>query len=214
MAGPRVTDQPVASVRDRVVQAAARLFAERGFESTSVREIVEAAGVTKGGLYHYFDSKDALLSEIYSRVLRMQANRLETLAESGLPLPQRVHAIIADVVATSIAHLDDAVVFFQSVHLLEAEKQAQVRAERRRYHERFRALVEEGQRSGVFLADVPADIVVNYHFGAIHRLGMWYHPEGSLSGEQVSRYFADLMLRSLLPSGPDASAGGLEREVS
>jgi hypothetical protein len=124
---------------------------------------------------------------------------METIAESGLPLPQRVHAIIADVVATSIANLDDAVVFFQSVHLLEAAKQADVRAERRRYHERFRALVEEGQRSGVFRADVPADIVVNYHFGAIHRLGMWYHPDGSLSGEQVGRYFADLMLGSLHP---------------
>jgi AcrR family transcriptional regulator len=199
MAVTRVADQPVAPVRDRLVQAAARLFAEKGFEATTVRQIVEAAGVTKGGLYHYFDSKDALLYEIYSRMLRMQANRMETIAESGLPLPQRVHAIIADVVATSIANLDDAVVFFQSVHLLEAGKQADVRAERRLYHERFRALVEEGQRSGVFRADVPADIVVNYHFGAIHRLGMWYHPDGSLSGEQVGLYFANLMLGSLLP---------------
>ncbi|HEV7976348.1 TetR/AcrR family transcriptional regulator [Amycolatopsis sp.] len=199
-----VADQPVASVRDRLVQVAARLFAEKGFEATTVRQIVETAGVTKGGLYHYFDSKDALLYEIYSRMLRMQASRMETIADSGLALPQRIHAIIADVVATSIANLDDAVVFFQSMHLLEAEKQADVRAERRRYHERFRSLVEEGQRDGVFRADVPADIVVNYHFGAIHRLGMWYHPDGAFSGEQVGLYFANLMLGSLLP--PTTSA--------
>jgi AcrR family transcriptional regulator len=190
----------VTSVRDRIVQAAARLFAEKGFESTTVRQIVEVAGVTKGGLYHYFDSKDALLNEIYVRMLRMQASRMRTIAESGLPLPQRVHAIIADVVATSIANLDDAVVFFQSVHLLDPGKQAEVRAERRQYHERFRELIEEGQHTGVFRADVPADIIVNYHFGAIHRLGMWYHPGGSLSGEQVGRHFANLMLRSLHPS--------------
>jgi hypothetical protein len=41
--------------------------------------------------------------------------------------------------------------------------------------------------------------VINYHFGAIHRLGMWYHADGELSGEQVGTHFADLMLRSLRP---------------
>ena len=47
--------------------------------------------------------------------------------------------------------------------------------------------------------DVPADLAINYHFGAIHRLGMWYHADGELSGEQVGKHFADLMLRSLRP---------------
>jgi AcrR family transcriptional regulator len=186
-------------VRDRVMRAAVRLFAEKGFEATTVREIVEEAGVTKGGLYHYFESKDDLLLEIYTAMLRMQAQRMRTIAESDLPLPERLHAIIADVVTTSIADLDAATVFFQSFPLLEKPKQIQVRAERRRYHERVRALVEEGQRAGIFRGDVPADLVINYHYGAIHRLHMWYHAEGELSGEQVGEHFANLMLRSLRP---------------
>ena len=186
-------------VRDKVVRAAVRLFAEKGFEATTVREIVEEAGVTKGGLYHYFESKDDLLFEIYTAMLRMQTRRMVTIAESDLPLPERLHAIIADVVVTSIADLDAATVFFQSFPLLEKSKQVQVRAERRTYHERVRDLVAEGQVAGVFRADVPADLVINYHFGAIHRLGMWYHADGELSGEQVGKHFADLMLRSLRP---------------
>src|SRR3954463_2105524 len=96
--------------REKGVRAAVRLFAEKGFEATSVREIVEAAGVTKGGLYHYFESKGDLLFEIYAAMLRMQTRGVATTAESHLPLPERLHAIVADVVVTSIADLDAATV--------------------------------------------------------------------------------------------------------
>lgn len=200
MAAPRVDTADI-PVRDRLLHAASTLFAERGFAETSIREIVEAAGVTKGGLYHYFDSKDALLSAIHDRMLTMQIARMNTIADAtDLSLTERLHAIFADVVETSIANLDDAMVFFQSMHLLAPEHQARVRAERRRYHERLRDLVAEGQRTGEFRDDIPAAVVIHYHFGALHRLGTWYHPDGSLSAEQVGEYFADLLVRSLAPT--------------
>ena len=60
------------NVRDQVAQAAVELFAEKGYANTSVQEVVERAGVTKGAMYHYFGSKDDLLYEIYARVLREQ----------------------------------------------------------------------------------------------------------------------------------------------
>lgn len=190
------TDSPV---RERVMRAAIALFATKGFGATSVREIADAAGVTKGGVYHYFESKDDLLYEVHTRMLRMQTSRMNTIADDDSPLPERLHAIIADVVETTIANLDEAVVFFQSVHLLAADRQAQVRAERRRYHERVRELVLQGQGEGVFRADVPADLVVHYHFGAIHRLGMWYRADGPMTAEQVGTHFADMVLASLRP---------------
>ncbi|HWM40698.1 MAG TPA: helix-turn-helix domain-containing protein, partial [Streptomyces sp.] len=55
----------VPPVPQRLMAAATRLFSEQGYDRTSVQEIVEAAGVTKGALYHYFGSKDDLLHEIY-----------------------------------------------------------------------------------------------------------------------------------------------------
>lgn len=187
------------TVPQRLVAVARRLFAEKGFDRTSVQEIVEAAGVTKGAMYHYFGSKDDLLHEIYARVLRLQSDRLAAIADSDEPLAQRLHAAAVDVVVTSTANLDDTKIFFRSMHQLSPEKQREVRAERRRYHERFRALVEEGQRSGVFRDDVPADLVVDYFFGAVHHLGTWFRADGPLSGRQVGEYFADLLLASLRP---------------
>ncbi|MEU4829611.1 TetR/AcrR family transcriptional regulator [Streptosporangium sp. NPDC023615] len=186
-------------VRQRLLGEATRLFAERGFESTSVQEVVSAAGVTKGAMYHYFDSKDDLLHEIYGRVLRMQMERLTRIADGFGPVPERLHAAAADVVTTTVENLDDSKIFFRSMHLLAPDTRKVVRAERRNYHERFRDLVVEGQREGTFRDDIPADIVVDFFFGSVHHLGTWYSTDGPLSGSELGTHFADLLLASLRP---------------
>ncbi|MGA5577525.1 TetR/AcrR family transcriptional regulator [Streptomyces koyangensis] len=185
----------------RLLAAATRLFADQGYDRTSVQEIVEAAGVTKGALYHYFGSKEDLLHEVYARLLRLQQERLDMYAGSQEPVEERLRAAAADVVVTTIENLDDASIFFRSIHQLSPEKNKQVRAERRRYHERFRALVEEGQQAGVFTRDIPADLVVDYHFGSIHHLSTWYRPDGPLTPQQVATHLADLLLRALTHPG-------------
>ncbi|WP_423360840.1 TetR/AcrR family transcriptional regulator [Streptomyces albidoflavus] len=185
----------------RLLAAATRLFADQGYDRTSVQEIVEAAGVTKGALYHYFGSKEDLLQEVYARLLRLQQERLDMYAGSQEPVEERLRAAAADVVVTTIENLDDASIFFRSMHQLSPDKNKQVRAERRRYHERFRALVEEGQRAGVFTRDIPADLVVDYHFGSVHHLSTWYRPDGPLTPQQVATHLADLLLRALTHPG-------------
>lgn len=184
-------------VPQRLLAMATRLFAEQGFEMTSVQQIVDAAGVTKGAMYHYFGSKDDLLYEVYARLLRAQTVRMESAADSRAPVQERLRSVATDVVATTAANLDDTVIFFRSMHLLHPDKQAEVRAERRRYHERVRELIEEGQHDGVFRADKSADLVVDFFFGAVHHLGTWFRKDGELSGEQVGEQFADLLLSSL-----------------
>lgn len=186
-----------AAVPQRLLAEATRLFAERGYDRTSVQEIVEAAGVTKGALYHYFGSKDDLLHEIYGRVLRLQMQRLEAIAGKPDQVVDRLFEAAADVVVTSIANLDDTKIFFRSMHQLGPEKQKAVRADRRRYHEKFRALVEEGQAEGVFRAAVRPDLVVDYFFGSVHHLGTWYRHGGPLTAEQVGHDYADLLLHSV-----------------
>ncbi|RAG86644.1 TetR/AcrR family transcriptional regulator [Streptacidiphilus pinicola] len=186
-------------VQERLLAAASRLFAERGFAPTSVQDIVELAGVTKGAMYHYYASKDDLLQQIYTRLLLVQAQRLADIAETPGPVAERLRAAAADVVVTTLEHLDDAMVSFRSMHMLPADRQAQVRADRRRYHERFRALIEEGQSDGVFRADLPADLVTHQFFGGVHHLGSWYRADGELTPLAIGASFAELLLRSLQP---------------
>ena len=191
------TEEP--AVRRRLVEAAIRLFAEKGYESASVSEIVAAAGVTKGSMYHYFQAKDDLLLEIYDRVLAMQMDRLERLAAGpGTPV-DRLRAVAVDVVVTTVEQFDAATVFFRSMHLLEPGTRATVRARRRRYHERFRALVEEGQASGLLRTDVSADLAVHYFFGSVHHLLTWYRPDGPMNASQIGNAFAQLLIDGMAP---------------
>ena len=187
------------TVPQRLLNVARTLFAEKGFEGTSVQDVVVAAGVTKGAMYHYFSSKDDLLYEIYGRVLRMQMERLEKFVSQEGSVEERLHAAAADVVATTIENLDSTTIFFRSLHQLSEEKQKEIRRERRRYHETFRAMVFEGQQSGVFRDDISADLCVDFFFGSVHHLPMWWKPRGRLSGQEVGRSFADLFIAGLLP---------------
>nr|BFE82734.1 TetR/AcrR family transcriptional regulator [Planobispora longispora] len=189
-------------VRQRLLGEATRLFAERGFESTSVQEIVSAAGVTKGAMYHYFDSKDDLLHEIYARVLRLQTDRLNHFADAPGPVAERLHAAAADVVRTTVENLDDSKIFFRSMHLLAPDTRKSVRAERRVYHERFRDLVTEGQREGL-----PRRHPRRHRGRLLLRLGPpprhLVQPGGPISGAGLGAHFADLLLTSLRPEKPE-----------
>ncbi|MDN5915076.1 MAG: TetR/AcrR family transcriptional regulator [Pseudonocardia sp.] len=198
---PGLEEQNRGPAAQQLLAVAARLFAEHGFDRTSVADVVRAAGVTKGALYHYFSSKDDLLFEVYGRVLRMQLQRMEELAAGEGSVTQRVRAIAADVAATSIDNIDDTMIFWRSLHQLDAPHRAEVRGQRRKYHERFRALLEEGVRDGEIRADVPLDLVIDYFFGAVHHVTMWYRPSGTLRPQQVGQYFADLLMSSLRAEG-------------
>jgi len=84
----KILSQPVQenpAVRERLLAEALRLFTSRGFSATTVREIVEAAGVTKPVLYYYFGSKEGLYLEIMegiSRVFEQRVNELQMLPGS------------------------------------------------------------------------------------------------------------------------------------
>src|SRR6187397_218828 len=64
MSPARVLTSPLLTRRAEICRTAAQIFRERGYDATSVSDIARALGVTKAGLYHYFDSKEALLFEI------------------------------------------------------------------------------------------------------------------------------------------------------
>lgn len=194
--------QPTSELPGRLVDAATSLFAQRGFENTSVQDVCDAVGVTKGAMYYYFKSKDELLYEIYGRMLRLQMEHLVAVADSDLPLLERVRQIFSEVVVTSIAHMHQAVIFWRSLHQLNPEMQATVRNERRRYHQRFHALLVEGVDSGQIRTDISPDVIIDFFFGSVHHLSMWFKETGPLTSEEVGDQFAELMLSGIVVHPP------------
>jgi AcrR family transcriptional regulator len=185
-------------VKERLLRVATRLFARHGFEGTSVQDIVDAAGVTKGAMYHYYGSKDDLLYEVYHQLLTMQTSRLTEIVKGQGSTEERLRAAAVDVVVSSLENLDELIVFFRSLHMLPDDRQTQVRAERRAYQDQFRGLVEEGMSAGLFRTQVSADVVVHFYLSAVNQLGSWFRPDGPLTAQQVGENYAELLLGALL----------------
>jgi AcrR family transcriptional regulator len=77
----RGSAEPTSEMGQHIARVAARLFAERGFDATSVREIVEAAGVTKPTLYYYFRNKDSLAQALFSQPMARLVEQARSLLE-------------------------------------------------------------------------------------------------------------------------------------
>jgi len=188
-----------APMQARLLAAATELFAEKGFDATSVQEVVERAQVTKGALYHYFDSKQDLLYEIYHSIISVQLAELERILAAGGPADQMLRAIIVSLVETTAARLNQAVVFGREMHRLDQNRLAAVRADRRRYHDLVRDVVARAQAAGDFAPVADADTVTQVIFGVVNQLPVWYRPSGTKSPAQLGSEIADLILAGLRP---------------
>jgi len=191
-------------VRDAVRTAAVDLFARHGFANTSVQQIVEAAGVTKGAMYHYFRSKDDLLFGIYEHLLTLQGEHLRAILAGGhttgglstapLSTALTLRAACIDVIETSIEFLDEGTVFFRSANMLSPQRQLDVKHRRRVYNDQFAALVEAGQDEGLYRTDIPRAILVANFFSDLHYLPQWYSPDGPEDGSLIAAQLTDLFL--------------------
>jgi AcrR family transcriptional regulator len=188
-------------IPEKLMRVSVELFATQGYAQTSVQQIVDAAGVTKGALYHYFASKDDLLFDIYDRILSLQREHLEEIVGRGLPPEQTVRLACEDVIITSIDRLHEGTVFFRSQHMLGAGRQQEVKRRRREYNDEFEAVLERGRADGVFRTDIPPAILIAHFFSDVHYLAQWYSPGGPLSKQQVATELTDLYLASLTTKG-------------
>jgi AcrR family transcriptional regulator len=186
-------------MEERIIASAVDLFAEQGFDATTVQQVVDRAEVTKGALYHYFDSKDDLLFEIYHALIGTQTADLEEITARGLTASDTVRAILVNVVRTTVDRLSEAKVFFREAHKLDADRHAAFRADRRRYHEDFRQVIAAGQAGGEFAATVPPDTVVQIAMGVVNQLPVWYRSDGVKTPEHLGNEIADFVLAALRP---------------
>lgn len=76
-------EESQAQTRERLVEAARRLFVQRGFGGTSIRDIADEAGYSQGGFYSNFASKEALLLELLRQHMRAEAMQLNALIEAA-----------------------------------------------------------------------------------------------------------------------------------
>jgi len=95
-------------VKSRLLQAAVKLFVSRGYAATSVREIVEEAGVTKPVLYYHFGSKEGLYLHVMEAAFRQMAGIVEADMARGESPRARLRRLAEDLFALFETHVDEA----------------------------------------------------------------------------------------------------------
>jgi AcrR family transcriptional regulator len=180
-----------------VLDAAVELFAQHGYDGTSVAAVITRAGVAKGGFYHHFASKESLLYEVYGDLIARQLHNLDEILARGLPAADTLRAVIDDLVATTAASARPALVFWREMHRLDDARTAQYRRARRRYHDAVRRLIRDAQASGEFAAVAGADTVTFTIFGFVNELPLWYRPNGRKKPAELGTELADLVLAAL-----------------
>jgi AcrR family transcriptional regulator len=183
--------------RAEICRTAAQIFRDRGFDATSVSDVARALGLTKAGLYHYFESKESLLFEIMSfgldRVRDEVVIPVRAIRDPEQRLRQLVvrHARITTRGQGAVAHLGD------EIRALPPAARRQIEQRHRIYFDLIRNTLTELKRSGR-LRDVDVTVAAFSVIGMILWLPRWFRQDGRLSQEQVAEHIAELALGGLI----------------
>ncbi|MDP9092047.1 MAG: TetR/AcrR family transcriptional regulator [Actinomycetota bacterium] len=185
------------SLRSRVLAAAVDLFARQGYDATSVAEVIAKAGVAKGGFYHHFASKEALLYEVYGDLITRQLTAMDAIVARQLGPAPTLRALIGDLVESTAASAAQAMVFWREQHRLGDERTSEYRRARRRYHDTVTRLIRDAQHAGVFAPVATPEMVTFTIFGVINELPLWYRPQGRKRPAQIASELSDFVLAGL-----------------
>lgn len=202
--------------RDRIVQSAVKLFAQRGFHATSVQEIVAEAKVTKGAFYHHFGSKDDVLFEIMEFLQLAFAERARRIVEdasgNGEPASTTLAKIIEASVESNERYAAYNLVWVSEIRLLQddsvdGDRLAALVANARANISLMSSVIRRGVDAGEFrsISDVGAVAL------AISSLPFYYKllsPRKNTSTRNASRMWTDFFLHGLgAPSDASTLAG-------
>ena len=159
--------------RQVILDAATKLFHERGFSQATTDEIAAEARITKRTMYRYFGSKEELLAAIQEQFLE---RLLQPIDLRGTPL-ERLTALVENYVETAIAHRDQIRVFFEERKNLSPESLARVIGRRDEHEKLFRQTLADGVAAGDF-RDLDVTVTSEGVLGAVAGLYQWYDPAG------------------------------------
>jgi AcrR family transcriptional regulator len=178
--------------RVQLLDAAAALFAERGFHATSMRDIAKAVDMLSGSIYYHFESKEDMLLAVYTEAATRVAERVDQAIAGETEPWRRLEAASAAHLEMLINFRDYTRVMIRTLPQEVGEIGTRLRDIRRDYETRFRQLIDD--------LPLPPDVDRHYLrlllFGALNWSPVWYNPGGD-PPEVVAKRFIDTLRRQL-----------------
>jgi AcrR family transcriptional regulator len=183
----------LANRREIIIKAAGRLFREKGYEGTSVRDLANAVGLQSGSLFFHFKSKEEILLSLLEEGLRRAVIILDRHLAAAVTPREKLSAILHGHLEAILQEERDAFyVVLRDWRTLSPQSRRKVIALRDEYEDRIaRALNELGQTG---LIPKNTRVFRLFLLGALNWTVQWYRPDGGLTIEQLADNFLDLML--------------------
>lgn len=188
--------------RDAILRAAARLFRERGFADTGMRDIAAAADLSAANLYHYFGGKHDLLFYCQDRALDRMLAAVAAARRGSRFAAERLRMVFTAHLQTLLDGIEGATAHLQVDSLPPAMRNAIVR-KRDRYEHALRRIVADGITSGE-LVDMDPALVARAMLGAMNSTVTWFRPEGPDTATAVGDVISRFLVRGIAARTPAA----------
>ncbi|GAA2302417.1 TetR/AcrR family transcriptional regulator [Nonomuraea roseoviolacea subsp. roseoviolacea] len=189
---------PASERRDHLVKLAAEIFARKGFQATTVREIATEAGILSGSLYHHFDSKETIVDEVLSTFLDDLIARYRAALESG----SDPRTVLSEMVRIGFGTLEPhraAITVMQNDwnYLRQFERFNYLVKAEDEVEQMWVAQIKAGQAAGQFRADVDPKLTYRMIRDTIWVAVRWFRPGGRLNTTGLAEHYITVLFDGL-----------------
>jgi AcrR family transcriptional regulator len=191
----RTAEAAVPSRREELLAIAARLFAEKGFRNTTVRDIADAAGILSGSLYHHFDSKESMVDEILSTFQNELFGQYDEILASSDDARVKLERAVRVSFEAIDKHPHEVAIFQNDAdHLGSFERFGYLADRNIQSRQVWVTLIEEGMRTGVLRPDL--DVTLTYRFirDTVWVAVRWYRPGRGLTHTDIADQYVRILL--------------------
>jgi TetR/AcrR family transcriptional regulator, cholesterol catabolism regulator len=178
-----------------VIDAAAKVFAQRGYHGASTQDIADLLGMRQASLYYYVDSKEAALEVVCREGHQGYVERIRRIERSGATASQKVAEVLFHHAAPQ--RRDFTLVFLRERRFLPLPARKRIRSFEVQYERAIQRIIEQGIRTGEFRADLDARMATLALLGLGNSAAVWYGREPAVTPERMLHAYVDLLVRSL-----------------
>ncbi len=189
--------------KEEILATAERLFSERGYHATSMRDIAAALGLKGGSLYSHIKGKEELLWWGLDRAARQFQDIQVRFDADSAPAVERLRGAIRAHIRIVANNLPAATVYFHEWRFLpEGPERLDFLARRNSYEEWMRQLIESARAEGQFAPGIDSKWATLLILSAANWLYQWYNPQGVLSAEEIADRFTEIIFNGLIHGQP------------
>ena len=191
-----MTRETTVDSRQEILRTAARLFQQRGYDATSMNDVAAALKLSKGGLYHHFQSKDEILYEIMNHAMEITQDRVLNPVRSIANPEDRLRALIRLHIEVVLSPRDrEITVMLHENHPLPPALRKRINARKKDYIHFLESLMTEVQNKAQHQTKgkVSPRAAAFALLGMINWIYQWYKPEGELQARNLVPQFTDLI---------------------